>query len=357
MKDKKLKAPLIRIFLFSAAAGAALSYWYGPVHNSLLSYVSENFDIFRTYTLQAALLITGVVYIGVVMFLFTVFILGFFSGNLLTYLARQLRKKQILSSRFKLRRTKSLVTNYEGISEIINDFLKSFDKLKKEHDKFKKIIVTHLDPAMIKEIESRDINEMYLGGRKKDVTVLFSDIRGFTAFTEAHSPDDTVCVLNEYFSTATDIINKNNGNVNKYIGDAILAVFEEPPKYRNFSAADKAVTAAMDIQAKYGLLMNKWKEKIGPGADIGLGIGIAKGRVIAGTIGSEERMEYTVIGDAVNFASRLCSLAGEGQVVISEDTYNEVREVVEAEQCPPVEVKGKTGIHNTFLVKTRKMLR
>ncbi len=357
MADNKIKAPLIPLFLFSIIAGVALSAWYEPVYQYAVGFIKNNIPAAEGLEKEAALAAAGIFYIGAVIFGFSIFILGVFSRKVLFTLAGQLKKKQVLSPRFKLKKTGVFSGNFRDITEVLGHFILLFEKLKQERDKFHKIIVTHLDPALIRNVEDRGINEMYLGGKKREATIFFSDIRGFTSFTEKHRPDETIMVLNEYFSTTTEIINKNEGNVNKYIGDAVLAVFEEPPEYRNYSATDKAVTAGMDIQVRFELLIKKWKKEIDPALNIGLGIGIAKGRVIAGTIGSEKRMEYTVIGDAVNFASRLCSLAAAGEVIIGEDTYNAVEDVVEVDQLPPVKVKGKTGTHNIFRVRTRRMLR
>jgi adenylate cyclase len=229
-------------------------------------------------------------------------------------------------------------------------------EVKQDKDKFAKAVEMHLDPTVKEHLEGRGINEMYLGNKKKTATVLFSDLRGFTSFTESHEPDDVVTVLNEYFSEATRIINLHKGKVNKYIGDAILAVFEEAPKYKDYLDCDQALMAALDMQAKFRVLSNRWREKIDPTINVGLGIGLARGTVTAGTIGSEERMEYTVIGDTVNFASRLCSKASDGQVLISDDIYSLVSKFTEVMPLPPVEVKGKSGTYSLYSVITRKMV-
>jgi adenylate cyclase len=229
-------------------------------------------------------------------------------------------------------------------------------EVKQDKDKFVKAVEMHLDPTVKEHLDSRGINEMYLNNRKKTATILFCDLRGFTSFTETHEADNVVTILNEFLSEMTKIINKRKGKVNKYIGDSVLAVFEEAPKYRDYLDCDEAIIAGLDMQTAYRLLMKKWQNKIDPTVSIGLGIGLARGVVIAGTIGSEERMEYTVIGDTVNFASRLCSKASDGQVLISDDIYSLVAQFVEVETLAPVEVKGKTGTYSLYSVITRRMV-
>jgi adenylate cyclase len=214
----------------------------------------------------------------------------------------------------------------------------------------------HLDPNVKKEIERRDINEIYIGNKTKTGTILFSDLRGFTSISEFYSPDEVVKILNEYLSESTNIINKYHGIVNKYIGDAILAVFEEAPKYADYMDQDKAILAALDMQVQFQLLLKKWKEEINPLLKIGLGIGLSRGQFVAGNIGSENRMEYTVIGDTVNFASRLCSIAKDGEIIISDDIYTTMENLLIVDVLDPVEIKGKTGKYNIYSVKTRKML-
>jgi adenylate cyclase len=135
-----------------------------------------------------------------------------------------------------------------------------------------------------------------------------------------------------------------------------MAVFDEAPKYMDYLDADKAIIAAVDIRSMFQPLIKKWKERLGDDFKVGIGIGLARGEIVSGNMGSEKRMEYTVIGDTVNTASRLCSTAQDGQIIIMEDIYRLVEHLVDAEELPPVCLKGKSGCYNIYNVKARNML-
>jgi adenylate cyclase len=281
---------------------------------------------------------------------------GAVTRKIFNYLLSELRHRELLPVTFKMKKHRGFTHIYRDIKIIFDLFIRTFMEVKQDKDKFVKAVEMHLDPTVKEHLEGRGINEMYLNNKKKTATILFSDIRGFTSFTETHEANDVITILNEYFTETTKIINKHKGRVNKYIGDAVMAVFEEAPKYKDYLDCDQAIIAALDIQTQYRILFRKWKDKIDPSISIGLGIGLARGEVIAGTIGSEERMEYTVIGDTVNFASRLCAKAGDGQVLISDDIYSMVSKFVEVETLSSVEIKGKTGTYSLYSVKTRRMV-
>ncbi|HEX9918103.1 MAG TPA: adenylate/guanylate cyclase domain-containing protein, partial [Pyrinomonadaceae bacterium] len=165
----------------------------------------------------------------------------------------------------------------------------------------------------------------WLGGERVDVTVLVSDIRGFTAMTEHMEPDDVVMMLNEMFGAFVPIVFKYDGTVDKYVGDALLAVFGSPePDDRQ---AEKAVRAALEMQDAARAIA---KMRQGRGQPVcRVGIGINSGEALHGFIGTPEQMEYTVIGDVVNRASRFCDGAGGGEVVISKGVYEHVFHSVE----------------------------
>src|SRR5207302_1701624 len=143
-----------------------------------------------------------------------------------------------------------------------------------------------------------------LGGRRREMSVLFSDIRGFTTVTENGEAEDIVAQLNEYFSTMVDVVFRHGGTVDKFVGDMVMALFGAPLDDANH--AEHAVDAALEMIDELLKLNEKWTAEGRPSLDIG--IGINTGPMIAGNIGSEAIMSYTVIGDAVNLGSRLESL-------------------------------------------------
>jgi class 3 adenylate cyclase len=180
--------------------------------------------------------------------------------------------------------------------------------------------------------------EIKLAGEKRDVTVLFSDIEGFTELSEKVEPTEIVSMLNEYFAVMIDIIFLYEGALDKFLGDGIMAYWNAPLD-QNHSAV-KACIAALEMQAALEKFNGKRAES---GKDpLYAGIGINTGEAVAGNIGSEKKMEYTVIGDNVNLAQRIEVKTGRGQVLISESTYKEVNEYVHATPLPPERVKGKS---------------
>jgi adenylate cyclase len=176
------------------------------------------------------------------------------------------------------------------------------------------------------------------GGALSEVTLLFSDIRGFTSMSESRAPEEIVRMLNEYFELMVDVIFKYEGTLDKFVGDEVIALFGAPVPMVN--AEVKAVQCALDMQR---VLTEFNRVRISEGQnEIHIGIGINTGMVVTGAIGSSRALQYTAIGDAVNTASRLCSVAQAGQVILSEATYRKVQGEVAAAPLPPVRVKGKT---------------
>jgi class 3 adenylate cyclase len=156
-----------------------------------------------------------------------------------------------------------------------------------------------------------------VGGERRFITVLFSDIRGFTALSENLAPEKVVEMLNEYLATFTEIVFKYDGTVDKFLGDGIMAVFGAPIGHDDDII--RAVYCARDMQHAFDLLRQKWLSQGLP--DLGLGIGINTGDAVVGNVGSARRLDYTAIGDTVNTAQRLQSVAETGQVIIGEGVY------------------------------------
>ena len=180
-------------------------------------------------------------------------------------------------------------------------------------------------------------NEIHLGGENQTVTILFSDIRGFTRMSEHMEPHAVVELLNEYFSEMTDLIFDSGGTLDKYLGDGIMAVYGAPlPKPDD---ALRATRTAIEMQRALVALNRDWESRGQP--PLRMGVGVNTGPVTAGNIGSAKRMDYTVIGDAVNLASRLCSNAAGGQILVSESTFSELNGSIPAQRLEPIRVKGK----------------
>jgi class 3 adenylate cyclase len=188
-----------------------------------------------------------------------------------------------------------------------------------------------------------------LGGELHRVYVLFSDLRGFTSMTEALKPQETVEILNQMFTAMSEVILQHGGDINKFVGDAIFAYFRRP--YGDEAeAAKKVLRTALRMQERFEILNKTFKVAYSKPVDIGLGIGITAGEAIVGNLGSANRMEYTLIGDTVNFASRLCGIAKHGQILINELMAQAAKDLFEMSALPPVEIKGKEGLQKPYSV-------
>jgi adenylate cyclase len=180
-------------------------------------------------------------------------------------------------------------------------------------------------------------SEIHLGGENQTVTILFSDIRGFTRMSEHMEPHAVVELLNEYFSEMTDLIFESGGTLDKYLGDGIMAVYGAP-----FAKPDDALRAtktAVELQRALAELNRNWESR--GQQPLRMGVGVNTGPVTAGYIGSPRRMDYTVIGDAVNLASRLCSNAAPGQILVSDSTFQLLSGTIPGRRLDPIRVKGK----------------
>lgn len=188
-----------------------------------------------------------------------------------------------------------------------------------------------------------------LGGTKKNVAVLFSDLRDFTKFSEGHTPDEVVLMLNEYFEVMVSCIERNKGMVNKFIGDAIMAMWGAP----NSTGNDEVLAARAALEMRIELnKLNELRISRGQGP-IKIGVGLHCGEAVAGTIGSKSRLEYTIIGDTVNQASRLeASTKAFGlDMLISEEMMEKVKDSYIVEYAGSAEVKGKAQALKMFRVK------
>ena len=167
------------------------------------------------------------------------------------------------------------------------------------------------------------------------MTVLFSDIRNFTGLTESLEPEEIFHLMDHYLAEMIGIIHQYDGTTNKVIGDGLLVFSGDPVPAEDHAL--KAVSMAIAMQKKVHELRNEWRRFV---HDLAIGIGINTGYMTVGDIGSEAHMDYTVLGNQVNVASRLVSLAKPGQILISQRTYSEVGDLIEVEDMGEIRVKG-----------------
>ncbi len=171
-----------------------------------------------------------------------------------------------------------------------------------------------------------------LGGELRHVSMLFCDIRGFTAITEGMPPGEVIEMLNEHMTALTELAYEHGGIVDKFVGDLIMVLFGAPR-----STGSDGLQA---VQCAQAMLQRRRELNLTSRHSLEMGIGIATGSVVAGCMGSDQRLSYTVIGHRVNLASRLCSVAQAGEIVMDEETYAEGRTIVQAEPMPPMQLKG-----------------
>ena len=213
-------------------------------------------------------------------------------------------------------------------------------------NKVKNTFKRYVSKQVVDEILDND-SKLNLGGEKRKVTVLFADIRGFTSMSEKMEPEVVVSTLNEYFSEMIDIVFKNNGTLDKIIGDELMVVYGAPISAKDDTT--RAVQTASDMQEKLKELNEERKKRKEP--LIAVGIGINRGEVVSGNIGSREMMDYTVIGDTVNLAARLCSAAKPGQILVSNSVFKKTRKMINYKKIEQLSLKGKRKKIDIFIVE------
>jgi len=195
----------------------------------------------------------------------------------------------------------------------------------------------YMAPQIVDEISKKKDFKVELGGERRHIAVLFVDIRGFTTMSEVLKPEEVVEILNEYLSLTTQSIFNNKGTLDKFVGDATMAVFNAPLDLDDYIY--RAVKTAWDMKAGSEALAEKFEKRFG--RSVAFGIGVNCGDAVVGNIGCEFRMDYTAIGDTVNTAARLESNAKRGQILISQEVYDNVKDRVEVTPIGELPLKGK----------------
>ncbi|MBI3890196.1 MAG: GAF domain-containing protein, partial [Candidatus Wallbacteria bacterium] len=210
----------------------------------------------------------------------------------------------------------------------------------------------YLSPELVQQVMDQKVS-MQMGGSLADATVLFCDMRGFTAASEKASPEQVVQMLNRYFGRMVEVVFRNGGTVDKFIGDAIMAVWGVPQARPTDAFA--AVRAGIEMQRE---LADYNRESLALGLpEVAMGVGIHSGPVVAGNIGSPRRMEFTVIGDTVNTASRVESSTGAGDVFLTKETLGRLGRPIPVKALPPIKVKNKAVPLELFAVDFGQLVR
>jgi len=205
------------------------------------------------------------------------------------------------------------------------------NKLKEE--RIKSNLERYLSSQVVEAVLDLESNSCLIPV-KRNVSILFSDIRNFTTKCEELEPETIVGYLNEYFTHMVEVIFHHQGTVNKFVGDMILALFGAP--YKMIDAEAKAISTAIEMQRRLQIIPVSWIKE-----NFKTGIGISSGKVVVGNIGSPRHMDYTAIGDEVNIASRLQSIAKGGQILVSRSVYETTKELFQFKEFGMVNVKGK----------------
>ena len=215
----------------------------------------------------------------------------------------------------------------QGIAIVLDDLTE-----RKRLEAQRKLFERMVSPAVIQQL---DPNSLALGGKRIDITILFADIRGFTSYSENQSPEQLVSVLNRYLAAGAEAVLDEEGTVDKFLGDAVMAWFNAPIPQADHTM--RAVRTALKLRERIAQL----HAVLPPEAHLAFGVGIHYGDAILGLIGTEKRLEYTAIGDSVNTTKRLQENAGKNQIVISAQAYERVRGQVFVRAMEPMTVKGK----------------
>ena len=228
--------------------------------------------------------------------------------------------------------------DFSGIVIAIDDL----SKINKVKSTFKKYVSKNI---VDKLLESED--SLNLGGKESEVTILFSDIRGFTSMSEKLNPTEIVKLLNKYFKSMIDVVFKYNGTLDKIVGDELMVLYGVPLK------ADDDTHNAVKTAIKMFIALDKFNQKIVKEGykPFKIGIGINKGKAVSGNIGSEQQMNYTVIGDTINLGARLCSHAKSGEILISKSVKDAIGDNYNFKSIPSIEVKGKENAIDVWLYK------
>ena len=216
----------------------------------------------------------------------------------------------------------------QGVAIVLDDLTE-----RKALEAQRRLFERMVSPAVIQQI---DPDSLRMDGKRNDITILFADIRGFTSFSEKQSPEKLVSVLNRYLAAAAEAVLDEEGTVDKFLGDAVMAWYNAPIPQPDHTL--RAVRTALAIRSA----IEELYLDLPPEAQLGFGVGIHYGEAVLGLIGTEKKLEYTAIGDSVNTAKRVQENSQKNQILISEDAYLRVKKHIYVDKLDALNVKGKS---------------
>lgn len=230
--------------------------------------------------------------------------------------------------RLHLSPLKSASGDSEGVAVVLDDLTEQ-RRLEGQRRLFERMV----SPAVIDQLDPDSIR---LGGSLKEITALFADLRGYTAFSESTSPEELVMVLNRYLAVAADSLMAEEGTIDKFLGDAVMAWFNAPAPQPDHTL--RAVRAALALREAVAGLHQRLPERL----HLSFGVGVHTGEALLGLVGTRDRLDYTAVGDCVNIAKRLQENAGQGEILISPDVYARVQASLEVGELRQLQVAGKS---------------
>jgi adenylate cyclase len=242
--------------------------------------------------------------------------------------SQSLPERGFVDWRFNLSPLKDAGQKTQGVAIVLDDMTE-----RKKLEAQRGLLQRMVSPAVLDQI---DLNSLHIGGKKVYITILFADIRGFTAYSEQHSPEDLVAVLNRYLAAAADAVLAHEGTVDKFLGDAVMAWYNAPLPQPDHTL--RAVKTALAIRDAVAALHNELPKE----AHLDFGVGIHYGEAVLGWIGTEKRLEFTSLGDSVNTTKRIQENSAKNQILISREAYERVKDEINAKPFVPLSVKGKT---------------
>ncbi|MBX7066829.1 MAG: HAMP domain-containing protein [Parachlamydiales bacterium] len=347
-KDK-LKDHLKEPYSFGQLTQDQWGIWltgYYPIFDSKGQYVASIGGDVSAENVHKQLNRLLVVAIG--SFVFSLFLSMFAATFLSRHAARALETLddatvEIAKPNFEYRVTLDTDDEFEDLAKALNQMCGELQEKEKLKAGFSHYVSKHVLERIVKE---KGVTK--LEGEKRKITVLFADIRGFTHIAEQMPPEEVVKLLNEYFKVMLEIIFKHNGMLDKFIGDGIMAEFgvpiDDPAQERN------AISAAIEMYQHLALLRQKWKSEGKP--DLDIGIGIHTGEAIVGSIGTEDRMEFTAIGDTVNIASRVQNITKDAHfpILVTESTFKNIRNEFPYKELGPMTLTGRDQPINVYAI-------